>query len=745
MVLVSMKSTGYTLSHADGDSFYSDNQHEYLFDFVAKDLTELNLLMSKYITKGFDIDSKKEITYDYTASDLKDIELFLHELHPYFRGLSLGKALVELLVGYMSVWLSSRDVKKESTEFIDEFYRDDSLDDFQLYKTIEEATAIHQDVLQADYSKLLKRILTPVFDKYTALDHGTKEGRDSLIRDIQQIHIDLSNGSSIIEETQKRIHLLLFWILDSAAPKVNALSISHRDLLLTSILEPGNKDSLEHDKAQQAFMSKLRAIKDSDYHNDPDGIPSDMLEALDRVVKIKSSISDEGEEIEYNVSNLFDLLYLEIRQMINQNTAIRKCQNCRKYFILDNKRNRYCKRIAPGESTQTCKDVGAMRVYESSLRNDILLNALRRETKVRNERVRRGYMKADVFILWRELAKEKLQRVHAGELDQRAFLAWLRKDDPDRTVIKVIGIGGGGLKALRHISVGDLEGINCFVHYVMIDTDADAMRRLPAGREILIKDEDVTDRESTIQEVVISNTTRDKLSSILEEADIVFILAGAGGWTGSSLALQIAELAKQRALTVWLLTRPSQYEGQMRVKRAEETIGKLVKSVDSILIISCDTILEGINSNGLLNEAYKSIDETLTQSIKSIIDLISSDNQELLNYQAIASVFENGGAIRMGVGQANGQNSLSRAAYGAIAESLGDMPLKNAKRVLISIVGDSRLSLEEIDEACSIITDSVDSSAEIIVCKDVNDRMGDCRRITIIATKNKSSTNKAGL
>ncbi len=300
-------------------------------------------------------------------------------------------------------------------------------------------------------------------------------------------------------------------------------------------------------------------------------------------------------------------------------------------------------------------------------------------------------------------------------------------------VIKVVGIGGGGVNAVnRMIDVG-LKG----VEFIAINTDAQALlmsdadvkldigravtRGLGAGASPDVGRQAAADHEEEIKEV-------------LRGADMVFVTAGEGGGTGTGGAPIVARIARELgALTVGVVTRPFTFEGKRRATQAEEGISSLRKEVDTLIVIPNDRLLSISDRTITALEAFKSADQVLLAGVQGITDLITTPGLINLDFADVRSVMYGAGSALMGIGSARGENRATRAAESAIASPLLEASIDGAHGVLLSIAGGSDLGLFEISEAAELVAASAHPDANIIYGTVIDDALGDEVRVTVIA------------
>jgi cell division protein FtsZ len=300
-------------------------------------------------------------------------------------------------------------------------------------------------------------------------------------------------------------------------------------------------------------------------------------------------------------------------------------------------------------------------------------------------------------------------------------------------VIKVVGIGGGGVNAVnRMIEVG-LKG----VEFIAVNTDAQALLmsdadvKLDIGRELTRGLGAGADPEVGKQ---AAEEHRDEIEEVLKGSDMVFITAGKGGGTGTGGAPIVAEVAKSiGALTIGVVTRPFQFEGRQRAVKAETGIAALKEKVDTLIVIPNDRLLDVGDATTSVLEAFRMADEVLLQGVQGITDLITTPGLINLDFADVKAVMTDAGSSLMGIGQARGENRAAEAAHSAISSPLLEASIDGARGVLLNIAGGSDLGLFEVNEAAQIISKAAHPDANIIFGAVVDDTLGDEVRVTVIA------------
>ena len=300
-------------------------------------------------------------------------------------------------------------------------------------------------------------------------------------------------------------------------------------------------------------------------------------------------------------------------------------------------------------------------------------------------------------------------------------------------VIKVVGIGGGGVNAInRMIEVG-LKG----VEFIAINTDAQALLmsdadvKLDVGRELTRglgagANPDVGRKAA--------EDHREEIEEVLKGADMVFVTAGEGGGTGTGGAPVVANIARSLgALTIGVVTRPFTFEGRRRANQAEDGIAGLRENVDTLIVIPNDRLLSISDRQVSVLDAFRSADQVLLSGVQGITDLITTPGLINLDFADVKSVMSEAGSALMGIGSARGDDRAVAAAEMAISSPLLEASIDGARGVLLSISGGSDLGLFEINEAAQLVSEAAHPEANIIFGAVIDDALGDEVRVTVIA------------
>jgi cell division protein FtsZ len=300
-------------------------------------------------------------------------------------------------------------------------------------------------------------------------------------------------------------------------------------------------------------------------------------------------------------------------------------------------------------------------------------------------------------------------------------------------VIKVVGIGGGGVNAVnRMIEVG-LRG----VEFIAINTDAQALLmsdadvKLDVGRE-LTRGLGAGANPDVGRQAAEDHA--DEIEEVIRGADMVFVTAGEGGGTGTGGAPVVARIARSLgALTIGVVTRPFTFEGRRRAGSAEAGIDALRDEVDTLIVIPNDRLLSISDRNVSVLDAFRSADQVLLSGVQGITDLITTPGLINLDFADVKSVMQGAGSALMGIGSARGEDRAVKAAELAIASPLLEASIDGAHGVLLSIQGGSDLGLFEINEAARLVQEVAHPEANIIFGAVIDDALGDEARVTVIA------------
>ncbi len=316
------------------------------------------------------------------------------------------------------------------------------------------------------------------------------------------------------------------------------------------------------------------------------------------------------------------------------------------------------------------------------------------------------------------------------------LLAMLIKPDVNRFAkIKVLGVGGGGCNALNSmISQAQIQGVD----FVAVNTDQQHLLASQAQTKVQIGDGLTKGLGAGADPEIGKKAAEESLERIKEVitgADMVFLTYGAGGGTGTGAGPVVADLARKMGiLTVAVITKPFSFEGTRRMVVADEGIDSLRNKVDTLIVIPNQKLIEVVDPNASLLEAFKLADSVLSQGVQGISDIIVMPGLINVDFADVKAVMTNAGSTLMGVGIASGENRATVAARSAIASPLLDSSIDGARGVLFNITGGPDMTMNEVDEAANVITASADPDAQIIFGAAIDEKLIDQVKVTVVAT-----------
>jgi cell division protein FtsZ len=300
-------------------------------------------------------------------------------------------------------------------------------------------------------------------------------------------------------------------------------------------------------------------------------------------------------------------------------------------------------------------------------------------------------------------------------------------------VIKVVGVGGGGVNAVNRMIERGLKG----VEFIAVNTDAQALLMSDADVKLDVGRELTRGLGAGAQPEVgrkAAEDHKDEIEEVLKGADMVFVTAGEGGGTGTGGAPVIASISRKLgALTIGVVTRPFSFEGKKRSMQADQGIDTLRAECDTLIVIPNDRLLQISDPDVTVMDAFRSADQVLLSGVQGITDLITTPGLINLDFADVKSIMSGAGSALMGIGSARGENRARHAAEEAIASPLLEASMEGAHGVLLSIYGGSDLGLFEINEAASLVAGAAHPDANIIFGAVIDDTLGDEVRITVIA------------
>ena len=300
--------------------------------------------------------------------------------------------------------------------------------------------------------------------------------------------------------------------------------------------------------------------------------------------------------------------------------------------------------------------------------------------------------------------------------------------------IKVIGVGGGGGNALNRMILDNLRG----VEFIAINTDRQALEESKAEVKIQIGDKLTRGLGAGANPEIgecSAEESKAEIAETIKGADMVFITSGMGGGTGTGATPIIAEISKEMGiLTVAVVTKPFPFEGKRRMIQAEKGIDRLKDNVDTIITIPNEKLLQVVEKDTSVEEAFFMTDNILRQGVQGISDLITIPGLVNLDFADVKTIMLDTGIAHMGIGRASGENRAAEAARQAIHSPLLETSIEGAKSVLLNITGGSDLGIFEVNEAADLVFQSADPDANIIFGAVIDDNLENEIRITVIAT-----------
>jgi len=300
--------------------------------------------------------------------------------------------------------------------------------------------------------------------------------------------------------------------------------------------------------------------------------------------------------------------------------------------------------------------------------------------------------------------------------------------------IRVIGVGGGGNNAVNRMITAGLRG----VEFIAINTDKQALFLSKANTKIQIGDKLTKGLGAGANPEIgekAANESRDEIAQAIKGADMVFVTAGMGGGTGTGAAPVVAEIAKEMGiLTVGVVTKPFMFEGRKRMQHAERGVETLKNTVDTLVTIPNDRLLQVAEKKTSIVDAFKIADDVLRQGVQGISDLIAVPGLVNLDFADVKTIMLDTGLAHMGIGRASGDNRAEEAARQAIQSPLLETSIEGARGVLLNITGGADLGLFEVNTAAELVQKSADPDANIIFGAVIDENLKDEILITVIAT-----------
>ena len=301
-------------------------------------------------------------------------------------------------------------------------------------------------------------------------------------------------------------------------------------------------------------------------------------------------------------------------------------------------------------------------------------------------------------------------------------------------VIKVVGVGGGGTNAVNRMVDAGLAG----VEFIAVNTDAQALMVCDADVKIHIGSAATRGLGAGADPAVglaAAQESRDELKEALKGADMIFVTAGEGGGTGTGGAPVVAELGREiGALTVGVVTKPFGFEGRKRSQQAEQGIESLRDKLETLIVIENDRLLQVVEKQTSVVDAFRQADDVLRQGVQGITDLITVPGLVNLDFADVRTIMKEAGSALMGIGTASGDNRAAEAARAAVSSPLLESSIEGATGILLNITGGPDVGLFEVNEAAEVVTSAADVNANVIFGAVIDDAMGEDIRVTVIAT-----------
>jgi cell division protein FtsZ len=301
-------------------------------------------------------------------------------------------------------------------------------------------------------------------------------------------------------------------------------------------------------------------------------------------------------------------------------------------------------------------------------------------------------------------------------------------------LLRVVGVGGGGTNAVNRMVDAGLSG----VEFIAVNTDAQALMVCDADVKIHIGSAATRGLGAGADPTVggaAAQESRDELKEALKGADMIFITAGEGGGTGTGGAPILADLGRELgALTVGVVTKPFAFEGRKRAQQAEQGIESLRDKVDTLIVIENDRLLQVVEKQTSVVDAFRMADDVLRQGVQGITDLITVPGLVNLDFADVRTIMRDAGSALMGIGSASGDNRAAEAARAAVSSPLLESSIDGATGILLNITGGPDIGLFEVNEAAEVVTSAADANANIIFGAVIDEAMGDDVRVTVIAT-----------
>jgi len=334
---------------------------------------------------------------------------------------------------------------------------------------------------------------------------------------------------------------------------------------------------------------------------------------------------------------------------------------------------------------------------------------------------------------------EKEEQKASGEAVKKNLektKAKIEKKAEDRlAVIKVVGIGGGGNNAVNHMADLGLDGVDL----IAVNTDVQSLRKSLAQEKLQIGLSLTrglgTGGDPRLGEEA-ARQDKERLSQLVENADLVFVAASMGGGTGTGAAPVLANISKESgALTIGVVTKPFDFEGLKRKRQAEEGISRLQQEVDALIIIPNERLFQITKKDTPLQEAFRIADHILYQAVRGITDLITSPQEINLDLADLRTVLSEAGMVLIGIGHGRGREKAKQAAEEAIQSPLLEISIKGAKSIILNITGGQDMTLSEVTEIVNTVTNAAGTETDILWGYRVDESLSNETMVTVIATR----------
>jgi len=307
--------------------------------------------------------------------------------------------------------------------------------------------------------------------------------------------------------------------------------------------------------------------------------------------------------------------------------------------------------------------------------------------------------------------------------------------EPHQPVIRVVGVGGGGVNAVNRMVEARIPG----VEFMAVNTDLQSLQLCVADVTVHIGDEQTRGLGAGADPELGHSSAfeeQDRIKRLLKGSDMVFVAAGAGGGTGTGAAPVIARLAREvGALTVGIVTKPFSFEGSRRGNQANKGIEELAREVDTLIVVPNDRLLEVLDQQTSMVEAFQVADDVLRQGVQGISDLVTLPAVINLDFADVRTIMSEAGRALLGIGMGHGNDRAVLAAEKAISSPLLETSMEGARAILLSITGGSDLSLVEVSEAAALVGEAAHPDANIIFGANIDDELKDQVWVTVVATR----------